>query len=95
MSGATMRGMHTQVLMRERLAVLAPLELTIEDESAQHAGHAGARGGGGHFRLSIVSDAFAGLSTVMRHRKIYEALGEMMRNEIHALSIVARTSDEL
>jgi BolA protein len=90
-----MSGQDRLARMRDKLAALSPLELAIEDESAQHAGHAGARGGGGHFRLAIVSDAFAGRSTVMRHRMIYEALGEMMRDEIHALSIMARTSDEL
>lgn len=80
--------------MRERLAALAPSSISIEDESARHAGHAGARGGGGHFQLVIVSEAFAGLPVVMRHRKIYDALGDMMRTEIHALSIRALTPDE-
>jgi len=80
--------------IRERLAGLAPLFLEIEDESALHAGHAGARGGGGHYRLSIVSEHFRGKNTVARHRLIYEALGEMMRTEIHALAIRARTAEE-
>ncbi len=86
--------MTTVDRIRERLAGLAPLFLEIEDESALHAGHAGARGGGGHYRLSIVSEHFRGKNTVARHRLIYEALGEMMRTEIHALAIRARTAEE-
>lgn len=81
-------------MIRERLAVLEPLALEIQDDSALHAGHAGAASGGGHYRLTIVSDAFAGRNTVARHRLIYEALGEMMRKEIHALAIRALTGDE-
>jgi BolA protein len=73
--------------MRQRLATLQPLSIDIEDESARHAGHAGAMGGGGHYRMRIVSAAFAGKSTVQRHRMVYDALGEMMRHEIHALSL--------
>ena len=80
--------------MRERLAVLAPLALDIQDDSALHAGHAGARAGGGHYRLTVVSDAFAGKNTIARHRLVYEALGEMMRHQIHALAIRALTADE-
>lgn len=73
--------------MRQRLAVLQPLSIDIEDESARHAGHAGAKGGGGHYRMRLVSAAFAGKPTVQRHRMVYDALGEMMRHEIHALSL--------
>jgi BolA protein len=76
--------------LRARLtAAFAPRELTIVDESHLHVGHAGA-GGGGHFRIHIVADAFAGLTPVARHRRIYEALGDLMSNEVHALSIDAR-----
>lgn len=75
--------------MREKLAALAPLELRIEDESAAHAGHAGAAGGGGHYRMRITSAAFSGLGTLARHRIVYAALGDMMKHEIHALSIAA------
>ena len=81
--------------IRTRLAALEPLAMEIEDESALHAGHAGARSGGGHFRLMIVSDQFQGKNTVARHRLIYGALGEMMRGEIHALSITAMTASEV
>ena len=80
--------------MRERLAVLAPQQLDITDDSAKHAGHAGAASGGGHYRMSIVSPRFAGLPTLARHRLVYDALGAMMKREIHALSIVARTPEE-
>lgn len=82
-------------MMRQRLAALAPISLTITDESHQHAGHAGGRGGGGHYVLHIVSAQFAGKNTAARHRMIYSALGEMMRREIHALSIRAHTPDEI
>lgn len=82
-------------LMRQRLAVLEPSELAIEDESAAHAGHAGARSGSGHYRLTIVSGHFAGLNSVARHRSIYTALGDLMSNRIHALSITALAPEEL
>lgn len=80
--------------MRQRLAMLQPLSIDIEDESARHAGHEGAKGGGGHYRMRIVSAAFSGKSTVQRHRIVYDALGELMRREIHALSIRALTPEE-
>lgn len=85
----------TESLMRERLAALTPADLIIEDESAAHAGHAGAASGGGHFRLTLVSDAFVGQNAVGRHRLIYQALGDLMKTQIHALSITALTPDEL
>jgi BolA protein len=85
--------MSTLDAMRERLAVLEPQRLEIADDSAKHAGHAGA-GGGGHYRLAIVSPRFSGCGTMQRHRLIYEALGPMMRGEIHALSIKALAPDE-
>jgi BolA protein len=78
----------------QRLAPLAPLSIELIDDSALHAGHAGARSGGGHYRLAIVSAAFAEKSTVTRHRMIYDALGDLMRTEIHALAIQARTPEE-
>jgi len=81
--------------MRQRLAALAPISLEIVDESDKHAGHAGARDGGGHYLLHIVSAQFAGKDTVARHRMIYSALGEMIRKEIHALNIRANSPDEI
>jgi BolA protein len=70
-------------------AALAPVELTVRDDSARHAGHAGAREGG-HFHVRIVSDRFAGLTLLQRHRLVYDALGPLQGRGIHALSIDAR-----
>ena len=81
--------------MRERLAALAPVELDLRDESAQHAGHAGSRPSGGtHWQLVIVSEAFRGKSTVARHRMVYEALGDLMSRDIHALKIAANAPEQ-
>lgn len=85
----------TVELMRARLAALEPDEIEIADESARHAGHAGARAGGGHFRLTIVSKQFTGLNAVARHRIVYQALGDLMGSRIHALSITALAPGEL
>lgn len=74
-------------------AALAPTELDVEDDSASHAGHAGAASGS-HFNVTIVSAAFAGKSRVARHRLVYDALAEAMRNGIHALAIIALTPEE-
>jgi BolA protein len=72
-----------------------PSEIQVEDESAQHAGHAGARPGGEtHFRVRIVAAAFLDTSRVARQRKIYEVLADEMRGQIHALSIDARAPGE-
>jgi BolA protein len=84
----------TQIEQRLR-AALQPLRLDIVDESAQHAGHAGARDGGGHFDVTIVASRFSGKSLLQRHRLVYDALGETMRGDIHALSIHAFTPEEL
>lgn len=74
---------------------LAPVELDIMDDSAAHAGHAGAmQSGGGHFSVYIVSDAFAGRTHVKRHQLVYAALGDLMRTDIHALMIRALAPDE-
>ena len=75
-------------------AALAPRHLDIRDDSHRHAGHAGARGGQGHFSVDIVSAAFAGKPPLARHRLVYAALDELMQADIHALSIRARTPDE-
>ncbi len=87
--------MTTSDLILQRLSVLEPETCTLEDESAQHRGHAGAASGGGHFRLTLVSPKFRNLSTLARHRLVYEAMGELMQREIHALSITALTPEEL
>ena len=86
--------MSTIETMQARLASLKPAHIEIQDDSASHAGHAGAKSGGGHFFLTIVSDAFAGQLTIARHRKIYDLLGDLMQSQIHALSIKAHTPDE-
>ena len=81
--------------IRERLSqALAPLSLEVTDDSHKHAGHAGARGGQGHFGVDIVSAAFVGKLPLARHRLVYAALGEMMQTDIHALANRARTPDE-
>ena len=82
-------------MIRERLArELAPKSIDIIDESAKHAGHAGAASGGGHFIVTIVADAFRDKTLIQRHRLVYDALGDIMHREIHALSIQARSPDE-
>jgi len=81
--------------METRLAALEPRSLDIIDESRKHAGHAGAREGGGHYVVNIVSPHFTGKGTMARHRMIYLALAEMMKTEIHALTIHAQAPDEL
>ena len=75
-------------------AAFAPQHLVIEDESDRHAGHAGAASGRGHFRVEIVAGAFAGQPPLARHRQVYEALGDLMQSDIHALSIQARAPGE-
>ena len=82
-------------LIQERLAALAPDSIEVLDESAAHAGHEGARGGGGHYRLVIVSRQFAGKSAQARHRMVYDALGALMKKEIHALAIKAYAPEEI
>jgi BolA family transcriptional regulator, general stress-responsive regulator len=70
-------------------ASLSPVTLEIRDDSARHAGHAGAREGG-HFHVTIAAAAFEGRSAVERHRMVYAAAAELMGRDIHALSIDAR-----
>lgn len=88
--------MHAvEVAMRERLAALRPLAIELADESTQHEGHAGSRpSGGSHWRLTIVSEAFRGKSAVARHRMVYEALGDLMKRDIHALKIEASAPEQ-
>jgi BolA protein len=82
--------MASESVIRERLAALNPVTLDLQDESEQHAGHAGHRpGGGSHWQLHIVSEAFRGKSAVAKHRMVYEALGDLMHRDIHALRIEA------
>jgi BolA protein len=85
---------ETIELLRQRLALLQPETVVIVDDSHRHAGHAGARDGG-HYQLQIVAQAFAGKSTIARHRMIYDAAGDLMRGQIHALSIRAEVPGEV
>ncbi|MBI4204135.1 MAG: BolA family transcriptional regulator [Betaproteobacteria bacterium] len=87
--------MTTPQQIRAKLAALEPESLEILDESEKHVGHEGAKGGGGHYRLTIVSRRFAGKPVQARHRMVYDALGAMMKNEIHALAIKAYAPDEI
>ena len=73
---------------------LQPEVLEIIDHSAAHAGHYGNQKGGGHYNVTIVSSRFEGKSLVQRHQLIYQALGDMMKQEIHALGINALTPSE-
>jgi BolA protein len=74
-------------------AQLAPAELLVRDDSAQHAGHAGAREGG-HFHVAVVSERFAGMQRLARHRLVYHCLSDLMQRGIHALAIDARAPGE-
>jgi BolA family transcriptional regulator, general stress-responsive regulator len=82
--------------IRETLQqAFAPEHLAVHDDSHLHAGHAGAATGKGHFRVEIVSDAFAGLRPLQRHRAVYAALDALMQTEIHALSVSVRAPGEV
>lgn len=82
-------------VIREKLnAALSPESIEVVDDSHLHVGHAGAQGGAGHYSVSIVSDAFTNQNTVVRHRLIYDALKDLMENDIHALSIKAVSPEE-
>lgn len=81
--------------IRQKLnQALNPEVLELLDNSAAHAGHAGVQQGGGHYHVTLVSEAFDGKSLVQRHQLVYKALGEMMKEEIHALGINALTPSE-
>jgi BolA protein len=74
-------------------AALAPIQLRVQDDSHLHAGHAGAREGR-HFSVALTSARFAGLSRVARHRLVYDSLGPLAEQGVHALAIVAKAPDE-
>lgn len=78
---------RVEAIRRRLVAALAPTVLEIVDDSHRHAGHAGARDGRGHFSVRIASPAFDGLAPVARHRAVYDALGDLMQTDIHALAI--------
>ncbi|MEB0141058.1 MULTISPECIES: BolA family protein [unclassified Undibacterium] len=82
--------------LRQRLDLaLAPLRCELIDDSASHAGHAGAASGGSHYNLKIICHQFEGLNRISRHRLVYDAVGDMMHTEVHALAIVALTPTEM
>jgi len=84
-----------EIAIRSKLAQLHPVSMELVDESKQHIGHAGARpSGGSHWQLTIVSEAFRGKSAVARHRMVYEALGDLMERDIHALRIEALAPEQ-
>lgn len=81
--------------IEERLrTAFSPKELLVKDQSHLHAGHAGAQDGRGHFDITIVSEAFDGTGRLQRHRMVFDALGEMMDTDIHALRVRALTPEE-
>ncbi|GAC1631435.1 MAG: BolA family transcriptional regulator [Nevskia sp.] len=87
--------MRVENIRKTLTASLKPVRLDIDDDSHLHAGHAGAAKGGGHYRVFIVCAAFSGRTLIARHRMVYEALREQMKDDIHALSIVARAPEEV
>ncbi len=85
------RAKRIEHILRERLGAE---QVVVQDESAQHVGHAGARGGG-HYAVTVVAARFRKLSALERHRLVYHALGELLEQDIHALSVKAYTPEEL
>ena len=81
-------------MIEEGLALLSPLKIEIEDEGHLHVGHAGAKSGG-HFKLYIVSQSFKNMTQINRHKLIYKTLSKLLKTEIHALSINAKSPEEL
>ena len=82
-------------IIKQKLIIFNPEKIEVIDKSHKHIGHEGAKDGGGHFFLTIVSSNFYEKSTIERHRMIYIALGEMIGRDIHALSIKAYTPEEI
>ncbi|MGH8801750.1 MAG: BolA family protein [Casimicrobiaceae bacterium] len=80
---------ETAATIETRLATLAPVSLDIRDDSARHAGHAGATSGAGHFSVTIVSEQFRGLSQLARHRAVLDRVGDLIPHPVHALAIHA------
>lgn len=76
------------------VGALDPVEIEVTDDSAAHAGHAGAASGRGHFSVLLRAEAFAGKSAIERHRMVYAALGSLMQTDIHALAIRALAPGE-
>ncbi|WP_066096192.1 BolA family protein [Xanthomonas massiliensis] len=87
-------GSRVERIRQALQAAFSPSRLEVVDDSHKHAGHAGARDGRGHFSVTVVSPAFAGMAPLARHRAVYAALGEMMQRDIHALAIRAQAPGE-
>ena len=88
--------MSAQVMAQLRSTLeqaFAPTTLEILDDSAAHAGHEGSRAGG-HYRVTVVAEAFRGRSRLERHRLVYGAVAPLFQGAVHALNVVARTPDE-
>ncbi len=81
-------------VLRDRFSALSPSLVEIHDDSAEHAGHAAAAAGGGHFSVVIVSEAFSGQSRLARHRAVLERVGDLIPNPVHALAIQAYAPEE-
>ncbi|CAA9888848.1 BolA protein [Candidatus Methylobacter favarea] len=86
--------MTSELIKQALTAAFKPALIEIIDNSAAHAGHAGSQSGGGHFHVTIVAQAFEGKSLVQRHQLVYKALGDMMKQQIHALGINALSPSE-
>ena len=87
--------MTREECLRDRIErALAPEHLELTDESGAHVGHPGAAGGAGHYRVVVVSARFAGADPVMRHRLVYDAVGDLIPTEVHALALSAYTPEE-
>jgi BolA protein len=81
-------------LKQRIVAALAASHVEVQDDSAQHRGHAGARAGAGHYSVAVVAESFAGLDRVARHRAVYAAVGDMIPQKVHALVVRAFTPAE-
>ncbi|MDE1938827.1 MAG: BolA family transcriptional regulator [Alphaproteobacteria bacterium] len=85
----------TDTIQRKLAAALAPTEIDVEDDSARHEGHAGHRPGGEtHFKVRIVAAAFEGQSRIERHRRVYAALADELKSQVHALNLTTLTPAE-
>ena len=84
-----------QEAIRARLEhAFEPQELMVKDQSQLHVGHPGAQSGKGHFDVTVVAAAFEGASRIQRHQMVYDALGDLLETDIHALRIRALTPSE-
>lgn len=84
-----------QRILARLTETFAPIDCQLHDDSARHAGHAGAASGAGHYQLRLVSQRFEGHNRIARHRLVYDCLGDMMQTDIHAINIIALAPSEL